>query len=327
MLAVMTRDTQPHQPLGALAVAERRKPVPAKDWTTVRVRAAALNHHDLWTLRGVGVDPARLPLILGSDGAGTTADGREVIIHSVISSPAAVTQFGGELLDPDASILSERHHGTLAEFVAVPERNLLDKPPELSFEEAACLPTAYLTAYRALFTQAGLKSGGSVLIQGAGGGVATAALLLGKLAGLEVYVTSRSEERRTRAIALGADAAVPAGARLPRRVDAVVDSVGQDTIDHSLRALRPGGTVVVVGGTSGTRAGVDLPRLFIRQARIIGSWMGTRDELRELARLLADSGISPVIDSVLPLSAARQAFERLLEGRAFGKVVLSTAVS
>jgi NADPH:quinone reductase-like Zn-dependent oxidoreductase len=322
MLAVMAQDINPDKPLSALAVGDHAMPVAVDGWVVVRVKAAALNHHDLWTLRGAGVDSSRLPVILGCDAAGTTADGRDVIVHSVIGSSLSALEPGAGLLDPQLSLLSEKYDGTLAEFVAVPEQNLLDKPPQLSFAEAACLPTAYLTAYRALFSQARLKEGDAVLVQGAGGGFATAAVILGKLAGLEVFVTSRSEERRARITGLGADGAVPPGGRLPRRVDAVLDSVGRETIGHSLRSLRRGGTVVVVGATSGTLAEIDLTRLFIRQAHIVGSWMGTRDELRDLTNLLAGGTSRPLIDSTFPLDQATTAFERLESGQVFGKLVL-----
>src|SRR5712691_5252744 len=151
--------TNPDAPLEGLSIAERPEPVPPEGWEVVKVVAASLNHHDVFTLRGVGVDPSRLPIVLGSDGAGVDAGGREVVIHGVISS----WDGPDETLAPDMSLLSERYDGTLAERVAVPRRNLLPKPAELSFEEAACLPVAWLTVYRALFTQAGLRPGTTVL--------------------------------------------------------------------------------------------------------------------------------------------------------------------
>src|SRR2546425_1195468 len=161
MLAVLAVRTDPADPLAGLAVAEREEPRPPEGWELVKVVAASLNHHDLFTLQGIGVDPGRLPIVLGCDASGVTQHGREVIIHAVISSAPG----GDETLAPDFSILSERYDGTLAEWVAVPRRNLVEKPPELSFEEAACLPTAWLTTYRALFTQAGIRPGD----QGGGG--------------------------------------------------------------------------------------------------------------------------------------------------------------
>ena len=198
-----------------------------------------------------------------------------MIVHAVISSEAGA----GETLAADFSILSERYDGTMAGWVAAPRRNLIDKPSELSFEEAACLPTAWLTAYRALFTQAGIRPGDTVLIQGAGGGVATAATLLGRAGGFRVWVTSRSEAKRAHALEIGAHGAFEAGARLPDRVQAVIDTVGEVTWSHSLKSLVPGGTLVTMGATSGSEPSADLKRLFYRQLRVVGSTMGTRDEL------------------------------------------------
>jgi NADPH:quinone reductase-like Zn-dependent oxidoreductase len=318
MLAVMAVRTDPADPLAGLAVAERDEPRPPEGWELVKVVAAAVNYHDLSTLQGIGVDPRRLPIVLGCDAAGVAEDGREVIVHAVISSEAGA----GETLTSDFSILSERYDGTMAGWVAVPRRNLLDKPAELSFEEAACLPTAWLTAYRALFTQAGLRPGDTVLVQGAGGGVATATTLLGRAGGLRVWVTSRSEAKRARALELGAHGAFEAGARLPDRVQAVIDTVGEATWSHSLKALVPGGTLVTMGATSGSEPPADLRRIFYRQLRVIGSTMGTRDELAALVRMLILTGIRPVIDSVLPLEEAAEGFRRMASGKLFGKIVL-----
>lgn len=309
-------------PLTGLELGERPDPSVPDGWTTVRLKAAALNHHDLWSLRGVGLAEDQLPMILGCDGAGVSADGDEVVVHAVIGDPAAAG--GDETMDPKRSLLSEKHPGTLAEVVAVPRRNLVPKPASLSWEEAACLPTAWLTAYRMLFTRAGLpKSGGKVLIQGAGGGVATAALLLAKAAGHTVFVTSREEKKRSRAAELGADEALESGARLPAKVDAVIETVGEATWGHSLRALRPGGTVVVSGATSGPNPPSDLNRIFFLQLSIVGSTMGTRDELDALVKFLDRTGVRPLIDDVRPLTDARASFERMAAGDQFGKLVLT----
>jgi NADPH:quinone reductase-like Zn-dependent oxidoreductase len=320
MLAVLALRTDPADPLAGLAVAEREVPVPPEGWELVKVVTASINHHDLFTLQGVGVDPGRLPIVLGCDAAGTTAEGRAVIVHAVIGSESGA----GETLAADFSILSERYDGTMAGWVAVPRRNLVDKPPELSFEEAACLPTSWLTTYRALFTQAGVRPGDTVLVQGAGGGVATAAIRLGRAGGFRVWVTSRSEAKRDRALEIGAHGAFEAGARLPDRVQAVIDSVGEATWSHSLKALVPGGTLVTMGATSGSEPPADLKRLFYRQLRVVGSTMGTRDELSAMVRMLIVTGIRPVIDSVLPLAEVRYGFERMASGQLFGKVVLRT---
>jgi NADPH:quinone reductase-like Zn-dependent oxidoreductase len=193
MLAAYARNFDPDEPVRGLEVGERPEPDPQEGWAVVEVRAASLNHHDVWSLRGVGLREEQLPMILGTDAAGVDEDGREVIVHAVVGDPE---WRGDETLDPKRTLLSELHQGTLAERVAVPRRNLVPKPEALSFEEAACLPTAWLTAYRMLFTQGGLAPGQRVLIQGAAGGVATALIQLGVAAGLEVWVTSRAEEKR-----------------------------------------------------------------------------------------------------------------------------------
>jgi NADPH:quinone reductase-like Zn-dependent oxidoreductase len=320
MLAAYASRIDPDDPLAALAVGERPEPEPRDGWTTVDVRAASLNHHDLWSLRGVGLREERLPMILGCDAAGVDADGDEVIVHSVIASDG---WRGDETLDPQRSLLSERYQGTLAERVAVPRANLVPKPPELSFEQAACLPTAWLTAYRMLFVRAEVQPGHTVLVQGASGGVATALIVLGRHAGLRVWVTSRDEAKRERALELGAHAAFESGTRLPERVDAVLETVGEATWRHSLRSLRQGGTLVVSGATSGDAPSAELRRVFFLQLRIVGSTMGTRDELSRLARLCADGGVRPLVDRVLPLADARAGFEAMASGDVFGKVVFS----
>ncbi|HET8758824.1 MAG TPA: zinc-binding dehydrogenase [Solirubrobacteraceae bacterium] len=320
MLAVYASQTDADDPLRALEVGERPDPQPPDGWTTVDVKAASLNHHDLWSLRGVGLPDERLPMILGCDAAGVDADGNEVIVHSVIASDGWT---GDETLDPKRSLLSELYPGALAEKVAVPRGNLVPKPAALSFEEASCLPTAWLTAYRMLFVKAGVRPGDTVLIQGAGGGVASAAIVLARHAGLRVWVTSRDAARGEKAKELGAHEAFESGARLPERVDAVLETVGEATWKHSLRALRPGGTLVVSGSTSGPNPPADLQRVFFLQLSVIGSTMGTRGELQQLARLCETSGIRPQIDRVLPLSEAREGFAAMADGDVFGKVVFT----
>src|SRR6476661_5830614 len=201
MFAVYADRFSSDDPLSGLQVGERPDPVAPDGWTTVTVKAASLNHHDLWSLRGVGLREEALPMILGCDAAGYDEDGNEVVVHAVVSDPAWT---GDETLDPKRSLLSERYQGTLAERVVVPRRNVVPKPAGLSFEQAACLPTAWLTAYRMLFTQSGAKPGDRVLVQGAGGGVATAAIALARAAGMVVYATSRDADKRAKALELGA---------------------------------------------------------------------------------------------------------------------------
>ena len=320
MLAAACVSQSADDPLSGLEVADRPAPEVPEGWARVHVKAASLNHHDLWSLKGVGLPADRLPMVLGCDAAGVTDDGREVVVHALVGDPDWT---GDETLDPKRSILSERHQGTLAEQVVVPARNLVDKPAGLTFEQAACLPTAWLTAYRMLFTQSGLKPGDRVLVQGAGGGVATAAIALGRAAGLVVWATSRDETKRTRALELGAHEAFEPGARLPARVDAVVETVGKATWGHSMKALRPGGTLVVSGATSGADPSADLNRLFFLQLRVIGSTMGTRTELEQLLTLCAAADVVPLVDEVLPLADAARGFERLQSGDVFGKIVLT----
>jgi NADPH:quinone reductase-like Zn-dependent oxidoreductase len=308
-------------PLAALDVGDVPEPEVPEGWTLVDVRAASLNHHDLWSLRGVGLREEQLPMILGCDAAGVDADGREVVVHAVVSNPDWA---GDETLDPKRSLFSERHPGTFAQRVAVPRVNLLPKPPELTFAEAACLPTAWLTAYRMLFTRGNVRPGSTVLVQGAGGGVATALIALGRQAGIRVWATSRSEDKRARALELGADASFEPGARLPERVDAVMETVGEATWGHSLRTLKPGGTIVICGATSGPAPPAELNRVFFLQLSILGSTMGTRDELERLLRLCVETGLRPVVEATMPLAEARSAFEALNGGEVFGKLVLTT---
>jgi NADPH:quinone reductase-like Zn-dependent oxidoreductase len=320
MLAATATAFSTDDPLAGLELGERPEPEVPGGWARVTVKAASLNHHDLWSLRGVGLREEQLPMILGTDAAGIDEAGNEVVVHGVVVSDGWT---GDETFDPRRSLLSERHQGTLAEQVAVPRRNLVPKPAELSFEEAACLPTAWLTAYRMLFTRGAVKPGMTVLVQGAGGGVATAVIALGRAAGVRVWATSRSEEKGRRALELGADAVFESGERLPDRVDVVLETVGEATWSHSLKSLRPGGTIVVCGATSGPAPSAELNRVFFLQLSVVGSTMGTTQELAQLVRLLALSGVRPVIDRILPLTDARDGFAALAAGDVFGKVVFT----
>src|SRR4051794_33063647 len=260
-------------------------------------------------------------MILGCDAAGLDEDGNEVVVHAVVSSPGWE---GDETFDPKRSLLSERHQGSFAAKVAVPTRNLVPKPDSLSFEEAACLPTAWLTAYRMLFTRGELKPGETVLVQGAGGGVATAAVVLGRAAGLRVWVTSRDDAKRAKAVEAGAHEAFESGARLPDKVDAVIETVGKATWSHSIRSLRPGGRIVTSGTTSGADLDdAELTRTFFLQLSVIGSTMGTRDELAALMAFLDATGVRPLVDRTLPFADARDGFAAMAEGDVFGKIVFT----
>jgi len=321
VFAVTAARIDADDPLAGLELGERPDPVVPDGWVTVTVKAAALNHHDVWTLRGVGISADRLPIVLGCDAAGLDPDGREVIVHSVIGDPDAGG--GDETLDPRRSLLSERYDGTFAGLVTVPRRNLVPKPAALSFEEAACLPTAYLTAYKMLFEKSGVQPGSTILVQGAGGGVATALILLGRAAGYRMWATSRTEDKREHAVRIGADQAFPPGARLPERVDVVMETVGQATWAHSVRSLKPGGRIVISGATTGDASPAELTRIFFTQLSVTGSTMGTRDQLARLATFCEQTGVRPLIDRVLPLDQARDGFERMITGSIFGKVVFT----
>ena len=321
MRAVAAVRSSAEDPVSGVEVIDIPDPVPGPGQVTVNVRACALNHHDLWTLRGVGVTDDKFPMVLGSDVSGVTDDGREVVVHALVADPERGG--GDELLDPRRAMLAEALQGGLASKVVVPERNVIDKPAELSFEEAACLPTAWLTAYRMLFVRAGARPGQSVLVQGAGGGVATAAILLARAAGLRVWVTGRTPQKLEKAIDLGADASFAIGERLPDRVDIVLDTVGAATWSHSVNSVRTGGVIVVAGATAGAVAKTDLFRIFLHHISIHGTAMGRVSELADLVALCRDRGVRPHIDSVHALDDAVAAFTRLASGEAFGKVVVT----
>ena len=311
MRAAYASTVEPDDPLAALAVGDLPEPTPPDGWVTVDVRASSLNHHELWSLRGVGLPADRLPMILGCDAAGVDPDGNEVVVYAVVPDPG----------DPRGlSLLSERFPGTLADRVAVPAENLIPKPAGLSFADAACLPTAWLTAWNML-SRGRAGEAEAVLVQGAGGGVATAAVVLAVAMGKRVYATSREEWKRERVTALGATALAP-GARLPERVGVVIESVGEPTFDHSMKSAAPEARIVVCGATGGHRAAVDLRRVFAMRLEILGATMGTAAELRALLEFLVEKDVRPVIDSTFGFSAVADAFARLHSGDVFGKVVV-----
>ena len=320
MRAVYAESLNPDDPLAGLVVGDRPEPAAPEGWTRVAVRAASLNHHDLWTLRGVGIKSEQLPMILGCDAAGVDeSTGADVVVHSVINAPG----WGGdETLDPARSLLSEKHQGSLAEYVIVPARNVVPRPAELSWAEAACLSTAWLTAYRMLFTQARARPGQTVLVQGSSGGVASACIAMGRAAGLRVYATARTEAKQAAARDLGAHEAFPSGARLPERVDVVLETVGEATWSHSLKSLKPGGRLVVSGATSGPNPPAELNRVFFLQLQVLGSTMGTKAELTDLIAFLRETGLRPRIDRVIPLESAADGLAAMAAGDLIGKIVL-----
>jgi NADPH:quinone reductase-like Zn-dependent oxidoreductase len=320
MLAVYAKGPEFADPLSALVIGERPEPVVPDGWVRVRISAASLNRHDLWTLRGVGVHPLKFPTILGCDGAGTLDDGSEIVLYPVITS---TNWCSNETLDPGYSVFSEIHQGTLADYVVAPRRNVLPRPESLSPVSAAALGTAWLTAYRMLFSKSGLQPGMTMLIQGASGGVATALIQLGRAAGMEVWVTGRTDKKRAVAEQLGAHRTFAPGEALPNRVDAVFESVGEATWAHSLESVRRGGTIVVVGMTSGNNPPANILRIFVEQIAIVGSAMGTLHDMRNLIHFVVTSGIVPKIGLTLPLREATEGFRAMWEDRTSGKVVFT----
>ena len=261
-------------------------------------------------------------MILGCDAAGLDEDGNEVVVHAVISDPDWTRRRDARPRSARCSASATRARSPTRS--SYPGATSVPKPASLSFEEAACLPTAWLTAYRMLFTQGGLKAGDSVLVQGAGGGVATALITLARAGGLRVWATSRDEAKRERALELGAHEVFESNAKLPGKVDAVMETVGRATWSHSIRSLRPGGAIVISGTTSGPKLDdAELTRIFFLQLRVIGSTMGTRDELASLVQLLDATGVRPLIDRALPMEKAADGFAAMADGDVFGKIVFT----
>ncbi|NEG54262.1 zinc-binding dehydrogenase [Bifidobacterium platyrrhinorum] len=329
MKAVYASRVNNADPLAALAVGDLPAPEPKPLWSTVTVRAATVNHHDIWSLRGVGLRAEQTPMILGTDAAGVLDEdvpgrggpkaGDEVVLYTFVGTDGAGVAPGER-----RTILSEKYPGTMAEKTQVPAANVFAKPANLDFAEAAALGTSWLTAYSLVFRAADAKPGDTILVQGAGGGVSTAAIRLAHAAGLEVFVTSRSADRRERALALGADAAFETGARLPRKVDAVIESVGAATWSHSVKSVRPGGVIAVCGATTGDQPGAELTRVFFQDIRVQGNTMGSREDFARLLRFVEHTDLHPVIDSTYAgLDAAPEAFRRVLGGDMFGKVAIT----
>jgi NADPH:quinone reductase-like Zn-dependent oxidoreductase len=359
MKAIYAAGINHDDPLSALGIGERPAPSARPNWTSVDVRAVSVNHHDLWSLQGVGLSEKQTPMILGTDAAGILREdigsgmgargadgargpllraGDEVVLYTLIggNGPDSAGVGPGER----RTILSEKYSGTMAEQASVPAANVFRKPANLSMAEAAALGTSWLTAYSMLFSAAGVKPGDTVLIQGAGGGVAAAAIQLAHAAGLEAFVTSRDAGKRDRALELGADAVFESGARLPKKVDAVIESVGAATWSHSVKSVRPGGTIAICGATSGDQPDAELTRIFFQDVRVQGVTMGSRDDFARLLRFVEHSNLHPVIadtyrwdvnedvqgaseiDSAAPVRAA---FSEVLAGNQFGKVVIELA--
>lgn len=303
----------------ALEAAEWPDPEPPPGWVVVELRAAALNWHDVIVRRGDY--PVALPRILGADGAGVRRDSGERVL--ILPS----LRWGGDERHPgpDFEILGDHTNGTYAELVAVPAENLLPVPRGWGWEEAAALPLAGVTAYRALFTRGGLRAGETVVILGAGGGVSTIAVALARMAGARVLVTSSSPAKLERARELGAAGGVLyADPDWPQRLepaDLVIDSVGS-TWPDSLSVLKPGGRVVAFGATGGDQATVHVRPFYFGQFSLLGTTMGSPSDFAGLLGML-DPRWRPAVDAVLPLDRAREAHARMERRDHFGKLVLA----
>lgn len=309
MKAVYATGTNYDDPLSVLEVGTMPEPETKPFWSTIRVNSASVNHHDVWSLQGVGLSDEQTPMILGTDAAGVLEEdipvrkglkaGSEVVLYTFVGTDGA-----GVMPGERRSILSERYAGTMAEYTQVPSANVFAKPANLNLDEAAALGTSWLTAYSLLFASANVKPGDTVLIQGAGGGVSTAAIQLAHAAGLEVFVTSRSEDKR---------------ARLPRKADAVIESVGAATWSHSVKSVRPGGTIAICGATTGDQPGAELTRIFFQDIRVQGNTMGSREDFARLLKFVEHADLHPVIDSAYAIDDAHLAFSKIVNGDVFGK--------
>ncbi|MEZ7197890.1 quinone oxidoreductase family protein [Pseudodesulfovibrio karagichevae] len=322
MFAVYCEKPDNGNPLAALVVGERPEPVVPDGWVRVRVTHASLNRHDIFTLRGItGQDtPIPFPMILGNDASGVLDDGTPVVLYPLITGP---DRTGDETLDPGWHVLSEKAQGTFADYVVVPRRNALPLPDGLSPLHASVMGTAWLTAYRMLVTKSGLRPGQTMLVQGATGGVSTALIQLGRASGMEVWATSRDARGLDLAAGLGAHRGFLSGETLPRKVDAVFDSVGKATWAHTLASVKRGGTVVAMGVTTGQNVEMDLLPVIVNQLTVAGTIMGTLEEMRDLLGLVVGASIVPAIGDVLPMERAEEGVRAMVEGRTRGKIVFT----
>jgi NADPH:quinone reductase-like Zn-dependent oxidoreductase len=328
-----------------LIYGEIETPQPGAGEVQVKVKAAALNRLDLWTRNGYPGLKVQYPAILGGDGAGIVSavgegvmrfkPGDRVVINGTLScGECDMCLAGKDNLCRSGGVLGETPmRGTYAEFIVLPERNLLHIPEHVSFEKAAAASLVYLTAYHSLFTKGNLQPGESVLVIGAGGGANTAYIQLADMSGATVYVVGSSEEKLEQAKAIGADYVINRSKEdwgkaiftmtNKRGVDVVVDNVGQETWSISLRALSRGGRMLVVGNTSGYDVHMDSRYIFGKHLSIIGSSMGTQDDFRQVMGLLFNGKVKPVIGAVLPLEKAAEAQQMLESGSVFGKIILT----
>jgi len=338
-----------HGGIGSLAEVELPSPeLTDDDGVLIRVRAAAINHLDLFLTEGIKGISVSFPHIVGTDGAGvvervgplvrSVRPGDRVALNPGISCGRCEACLrGDEPYCREFGILGEHRPGTAAEFVVVPERNVAKIPENMPWEIAAALPLSTLTAWRMLTTRAKLEAGETVLIWGIGGGVAQAALAIARHLGARIFVTSSSNSKLDRARSLGAgetfnhsETTPDEIARVVRKltgtgVDVVVDTVGETTWAASLKSLRPGGRLVTCGATSGPEVALDVRRLFWFQWSILGSTMGSHAEFAEVMALAREGKLWPVVDSVVPLSLGASAYERMRRGEQLGKLVLEVS--
>jgi len=321
-------------------------PEPSAGTVRVRLHAAALNHLDVFTLGGLPGINIQPPWVMGADGAGvidkvgdgvtTVAEGTRVAINPGLSDRTCeYCRAGEQSLCVKFRLLGEHAPGTFADYVVVPAENVRSIPEDISFETAAAATLANLTAWRMLVTRAKVSANDDVLIWGIGGGVAQAAMRIAKMHGARVWVTSGSDEKLERAKALGADEVInhrttSVGKEIRSRtgkrgVSVVIDSIGHDTWNESLIALGRAGRLVTCGGTSGAMVETDVRRLFWNQWTIMGSTMGNDSEFEAVTNELSRGRLLPVIDSTFQLSEGRKAFERMADGKQFGKIVLRIA--
>lgn len=299
----------------------------------VKLKCAGLNHRDLFVISRRNEEEP--PIILGSDGAGVITEiGEETNGFTIGDEVVIIPSLGWIQKSPappiDFRILGFPDHGTFAESIVLPIENIEYKPKYLSWEEAGVLPLAALTAYRALFTRGQAAEGDTVFIPGIGSGVAIFILQFAKAIGAKVFVSSRSKEKRNQAIKLGADAAIDTnedwGAQFQQeKADLVIESIGTATFNRSLEMLKPGGTMVTFGATTGDEIGINLRQFFYGQFNLLGTTMGSHDEFREMLAFITKHRIKPVVDHVFPLSETQKAFERMDEGKQFGKIGIKIA--
>lgn len=316
---------------GSYRFGEIDQPVVGDDDVLIRVVASALNHMDLWVTRGMPKPP--LPHVPGCDVAGvveavgasvrTVAVGDEVVVNPGVSPVADIVALGNDSpMGPGFMIYGEHCWGGHAEYAVAPSRNVRPRPANRSWAECAAYPLAYLTAYRML-RRARVRAGNTVLVVGIGSGVSCAALAIARHMGCTVVATSRSEAKRAEALTMGAAAVYDSAAsKWPVEADIVIESVGPATWEQSVRSLKPGGRLVVCGGTSGPKVELNLPRLFFKQIEIIGSTMGSYQEFDEVSALVAQ-GLDIRIDTTYPVADYAQALARLEDGQQLGKIVLT----